>query len=286
MKKYIIPIVLCCLCACTTELPDTGADIDTAGHTLFSVDIENLSLGGSSIPGSWNAGDRRGVFGSESGQNVPYYLKRQQDGLQAASFYGGLVKGKVLAYAPFDETVSAESVPCQLEHVQQFQAKANKAEWFLRYNPRTFAALGEDGVLHFGYPMGLLSIRFEFVEPLSVQAISLKGKNGISGWMEVDWNAAVRPTAISHKEITLDLGGETVPTRSGSAVTEFLFALPPAVYAAGDLSISVSALEEELSLDLRELEVKRVEGTDFPVTNVTVKSSDLPGYDKEEGYLE
>ena len=88
MKKYIIPIVLCCLCACTTELPDTGADIDTAGHTLFSVDIENLSLGGSSIPGSWNAGDCIGVFGSESGQNVPYYLKRQQDGLQAASFYG------------------------------------------------------------------------------------------------------------------------------------------------------------------------------------------------------
>lgn len=286
MKKYIIPIVLCCLGACATELPDTGADIDTAGYTLFSVDIENLSLGGSSIPGSWNAGDCIGVFGSDAGGNVPYYLKRQPDGLQAAAFYGGLVKGRVLAYAPFDGTVSTESVSCQLEHVQQFQAGADKAGWFLQYNPRTFASLGEDGVLHFGYPMGLLCVRFEFVEPLSVQAISLKGKKGISGWMDVDWDAVVRPSALSHKEITLDLGGETVATRSGSAVTEFLFALPPAVYAAGELSVEVSALEEEMSLELREVEIKRVTAAEFPVTNVTVKSSDLPGYDKEEGYLE
>lgn len=286
MKKYIIPIVLICLSACVKTTPDSGADIDKDGYTFFSVDIENLAIGNASIPGSWNAGDRIGVFGSESGSNVPYYLKRGGEGLQAAAFYGGLVKGNVLAYAPFDQTVSSAAIPCELARVQRFQAGADKAAWFLQYNPRTFAARGEDGVLHFHYPFGLMSISFEFVEPIDVQAITLKSTGGLSGWLEADWSGAVRPGALAHKDISLDLGGGVVSSKTDAAFTEFLFVLPPAVYAAGELSLTVVTPSEEMSLSLKELEVKRVDNTHFPVTSVVVTSSDLPGFDKVDGYLE
>lgn len=289
MKKYIIPIVLICLaCACVKTKPDTGEDIDKSGYTFFGVDIENLSIGGVPVPGSWDDGDQIGVFGSEAGANVPYYLKRGGEGLQAAAFYGGLVKGDVLAYAPFDKTVSAteDAIPCELERVQLFQPGADKTAWFLQYNPRTFAARGEDGILHFRYPMGLMSVRFEFADPIQVQAITIRGENGLSGWLEADWDGDVRPSALSHKEISLNLSGESVSSKTGDGFTEFLFVLPPAVYEAGALTLDVVTPDEEMFLGLQEVEIKRVDNTVFPVTNIVVTSSDLPGFGKVDGYLE
>jgi hypothetical protein len=286
MKKFIIPIAVCCLCACVNLTPDTGEDIDHSGHTYFGVDIENLSIGDVPVPGSWNAGDRIGVFGSDSGNNVPYYLKSGGEGLQAAAFYGGLVKGDVLAYAPYDEAASSASILCQLERVQAYQKGIGKADYFLKYNPRTFAVEGEDGVLHFKYPMGLLCVTFEFVDPITIQALSLKGKVGISGTLEATWDGDVRPSALSHKEISIDLGGNTVSSKEGGKFNEFLFVLPPAVYAQGDLTLEVVTTEEDMILALQELEIKRVDKSSFPVTSIEVKSSDLPGYEKEEGYLE
>jgi len=286
MKKFIIPIAVCCLCACVNLTPDTGEDIDHSGHTYFGVDIENLSIGDVPVPGSWNAGDRIGVFGSDSGNNVPYYLKSGGEWLQAAAFYGGLVKGDVLAYAPYDEAASSASILCQLERVQAYQKGIGKADYFLKYNPRTFAVEGEDGVLHFKYPMGLLCVTFEFVDPITIQALSLKGKVGISGTLEATWDGDVRPSALSHKEISIDLGGNTVSSKEGGKFNEFLFVLPPAVYAQGDLTLEVVTTEEDMILALQELEIKRVDKSSFPVTSIEVKSSDLPGYEKEEGYLE
>ena len=286
MKKFIIPVIICCLCACVKTTPDTGADIDKTGHTFFNVDIENLSIGNAPVPGKWNAGDQIGVFGSEEGSNVPYYLKRGGEGLQAAAFYGRLVKGNVLAYAPYDQAASSAAVLCNLERVQQFDPEAGKAEWFLRYNPRTFAALGEDKVLHFTYPMGLLSISFEFKETINIQSIKISSGNGISGYMEVLWDGSIHPSALSHKDISLDLGGEIIPSKKNGAYTEFLFALPPAVYPEEDLVLNVVTTEEEMVLPLHQLEIKRVDSTAFPVCSVVFTSSNLPGYEKEPGYLE
>lgn len=287
MKKYIIPIAVCCLCACVNLTPDTGEDIDRSGHTLFSVDIENLSIGEAPVPGSWNAEDRIGIFGSDSGNNVPYYLKKGGEGLQAAAFYGGLVKGNVLAYAPYEESASSAAVLCSLERVQEYQENADKTGFFLRYNSRTFAvASSEEGILHFKYPMGLLCVRFEFVDPVDILAITLKGKVGISGTLEAGWDGEVKPSALSHKEISLDLGGNAVSSKTGDRFNEFLFVLPPAVYAAGDLSLSVVTTDDEMLLGIHEIEIKRVEKESFPVTNIVVRSSDIPAYGKEDGYLE
>lgn len=286
MKKYILPLVLCCLCACIKETPDNGADIDKSGHTLFNVDIENLSIGQVKIPGQWESGDQIGVFGSESGSNIPYYLKRGGEGLQAAAFYGELVKGDVLAYAPYDQAATSPAVLCYLERLQQYQPEVDKSDWFLRYNPRTFAVPGADGVLHFTYPMGLLSVRFEFIRPIEIQEITLNSTVGISGSLEADWNGCIRPSSLSHKEISLDLGGKAIPSKVGNTFAEFLFVLPPAVYPEEELSLLVVTAEEEMTIQLHELEIKRVESADFPVCSVVVSSSDLPGYQKEEGYLE
>lgn len=286
MKKYIIPIVLCCLCACNKEIPDNGADIDKSGHTLFSVDIENLSLGQVNIPGKWEGGDQIGVFGSESGSNVPYYLKRGGEGLQAAAFYGELVRGNVLAYAPYDKAATSPAVLCSLERLQQYQPDVDKTEWFIRYNPRTFAVPGEDGVLHFTYPMGLMSVKFEFKDLIEIKEIYLSSTEGISGYLEADWNGNIRPSALSHKEIVLDLGGETVPSKVEDTLSEFLFVLPPAVYGEDELTLNVVTTVEEMIIHLQQLEIKRIENVYFPVCSIVVTSSDLPGYQKEDGYLE
>lgn len=289
MKKYIIPIAAAlCLLGCNKQIPDDGADIDKSGHTLFSVDIENLSIGGGQIPGKWNDGDRIGVFGSELGKNVPYYLKRGGEGLQAAAFYGGVVKGNVLAYAPYEDGVEDVNgaIPCYLEHEQEFAPDAGKAEWFLGYNPRTFAVPGADEILHFQYPMGLMAVHFDFTDPVLIYSISLSSTKGLSGWMSIGPDGNVQPSDISHKEINLNLKAKSVSTKTDGKSTEFLFALPPGKYTDGSLSINAVTPDEEIVVNIHDVEVKRVDSADFPVVDVTIHTSDIPAYDKIDGYLE
>ncbi len=289
MKKHIIyPMIALALCACSPAGKDNGEDIDTSGYTVFSVDIENLSLGGAAQGGVWEEGASIGVFGSEQGDNEQYFLRRDAAGLQAATFYGSVVKGKVSAYSPFAQgTVSHDgTLPCELSPVQEFDAASGKEEWFLRYNPRTFASADSEGTLHFRYPMGLMSVRFEFQEEIEITSFTLNCSRGISGRLDVNANGEVSASGLSHKYISLDLGDAGVSNKTEDGFTEFLLALPPGVYQSGELRLNVITGEDEMEVVLGETEIRRVEGAELPVTAISVGTSDLPGFEKEHGYLE
>ena len=291
MKKIsIFLLLLIPFSACTGKLgEDKGEDIDPSGYTIFQVDTESLQIAGSDVAGAWKNGDRIGVFGSEKGENVPYYLKKSGDGLQAAAFYGGVVKGDVQAYFPYEEGVVAGSgtIPCELETVQAFDPDAAPAEYFLKYNPRTFASLGADGMLHFRYPMGMLDVTIGFDDPITVKGMVLNSSAGISGRLDVDKDGNVVDSGLAHKYITMSLGDTPVPSRAGDSFAHFFFVLPPKSYGAGELSLVVSSEEEDdIHIVIRDLVVQRVESSDFPVTSIVVGTSDIPSYDKENGYFE
>lgn len=276
------------LWACNDVAGDKGEDIDKSGYTIFQVDTEDLDIAGSEVAGTWKNGDCIGVFGSEAGSNVPYSLKRSGEGLQAAAFYGELVKGDIQAYFPYADGVAAdgETLPCELSYVQVFDPQASFTEYFLRYNSRSFASLGSDATLHFRYPMGLMDLQIGFDEPVAVNSITLNSSMGISGRLDVDASGQVVDSGLAHKYITLDLGSDPVPSKTGSAITHFLFVLPPRTYATGDLSLVIDTADEEIHIMMRETVIQRVMNTEFPVTSITVGTSDITPYNKEDGYFE
>ena len=128
---------LAVLFAC--EVKDNGADIDLSGYTRFSVDMEEITLG--DFPGQrvWQDGDMIGVFGSEQGTNVGFFLKEASEGKTVAEFYGPLVKGsQVVAYFPYNRSVAMENggLPCELATVQVFDKEQSAQSQFLAYSSR------------------------------------------------------------------------------------------------------------------------------------------------------
>lgn len=289
MKKLIIPVLMLLpLWACDGTATDKGDDIDTAGYTIFKVDTEDLQIEGSSLAGKWENGDCIGVFGSEAGSNVPYSLKRSGEGLKAATFYGELVKGDIQAYFPYaDGVASGEgTLPCELDYVQTFDSEESFVAHFLKYNSRSFASLGPDATLHFRYPMGLMNLQVGFDEPVAVNSVTLNSTLGIAGRLEVEADGSVKDSGLAHKYISLDLGADPVPSKTDAGITHFLFVLPPRTYAAGELSLVIGTADEEIHIMMKETVIQRVSSTAFPVTEVTVGTSDIAPYNKEDGYFE
>lgn len=290
MKKYIIPVLAALLLAgCQKTVKDEGTDIDTGGYTLFNVDIEALDLGiGAPVQGVWADGARIGVFGNVAGSNAAFNLKHSDAGLSAASFYGELVVGnEITAYAPFEEglTLDGGAIPCDLAYNQEYDAEASIEAGFVKYCPRSFAAL-EDGELHFRYPMGLLKVVFTFDEAVTVKSINLTATKGISGRMGVLPDGKILTSDVTRKSIALALPAAGVSSKDAQGgFTPFWFVIPPAAYAAGDLTLEITTTDEAIRVQLKELEVKRVEGKEFSVAAVEVNSS-LPGFETTPGFLE
>lgn len=291
MKKTIKLILSAwCLAACGGTVPDAGSDIDTGGWTLFHVDIESLGLGSSVLEGQWEDGARIGVFGSEQGDNAEFFMKKADAGLQAATFYGTVVKGSpVVAYFPFESGLALEdgALPCDLAGIQAYCGpEASVAEHFLSYTPRSFAVADGDGVLHFRYPMGLLEVLFTFESAVDVTAMTLSSAGGLSGRLLVHADGRVLPGPVSRTSVSLDFGGASVSTKAADgSYNGFVFVLPPASYGAGDLVLDVETTADPLHVVLPAVEVKRVEGTAFSASAVHVGAG-LPGYGTTPGILE
>jgi len=290
MKKYIIPVLAAfLLIGCEKTVKDEGKDINTEGYTLFGVDIEALDLG-SGTPSTevWAEGARIGVFGDEAGENAAFNIKRSDAGLSAASFYGELVKGSsISAYAPYEDgiTLDGGALPCNLPSEQEYDSAKSAEQVLKQYCPRVFASLGEDGKLHFRYPMGLLKVVFNFDEPISITSMKLSSSKGISGRLGVLPSGEILAGAVARKDITLSFGSPTGSADNANEPVPFWFVLPPADYAAGELILEVSTLDESIRVQLSETEVKRVEGKEFSIASVEV-SSTLPGFDITPGILE
>ena len=293
MRKYIIPLLLAVssVAACQKTVKDEGKDINLEGYTMFNVDIEAVDLdGGAASQAVWADGASIGIFGSESGSNACFNIKRSDAGLSAASFYGELVKGsQIAAYAPYENGLSRENgaIPLDLAAVQPFESDASVASHFISLCPRIFASLGKDKALHFAYPLGLLNVSITFDEAIEVQGMKLSSNSkGLSGRMGVLPSGETATTSVSRSEISLDFGGTAVSSKDADGgFTSFLFVLPPAEYAAGELSLEITTAEELIRVQLPAIEVKRVEGKDFVIANTEVGSG-LPGFETQPGILE
>ena len=291
MKKILsITFAIAALCVVSCKKGDDGADIDRSGFTVFGVDTEEIEL----VPGErvselWKTGDRLSVFGTEQGNNVPYELKRSGAGKREAVFYGPVVKGDVLAAFPYQEglALDGDKIPFTLPSWQGYDASAGNAAWFRSNCPSTLATSEANGsVLHFLYPAGLLAVQIRFDEPVYVTEMTLEANRGISGRMLYGQDGAVTPSAVAAQQISQDLGGEAVPSLVDGNYSTFRFVLPPAEYAAGSLMLRVSTTEENFSVSLPAMTVKRVVGSDFAVASVQVGTSLIPVFTGENGYLE
>jgi len=289
MKKiFCILIITLAFAACQKQNADSGSDIDTSGYTVFSANTEEVEMLGSRSFKLWEDGDCIGLFGSTSGVNQKFFLKRSGVGKSDAVFYGPVVKGDaIFAYYPYSETAELENgkYPFMLSSVQDLNVES-AADAFFACDSLSVASMNQAGKLDFKYPMGVLSVEFHFDEIINVKEISLTGKNPICGKMLVDASCNVTPSEVATKVISLDLDGQIVPSKVGEVYTPFYFVLPPAVYAFKNLTLNVKTDKEDMTITLKETTVPRVKACDFKVASVEITSSDLPGFNKEDGYLE
>lgn len=290
MKKIII--LLSCLAvffAC--EVKDNGADINLSGYTRFRVDMEEISMHGE-FPDQkiWQEGDMIGVFGSEQGTNVGFFLKEASEGETVAEFYGPLVKGtQITAYFPYGRSVAMEAggLPCELASEQNFDKGQSAQSQFLTYSTRAFAVLDNDDVLHFAYPFGVLEVEVALDEMIVMTGAKLRGRNPISGKFIVDAGVGVSPTGLSYKDISLNFNGMEVPSREGDECAVLRFVVPPAFYSDGDLVLQIQENDGNMmEVQLGQVEVQRIDCSSFEVASVTVGLSDIPELDIKDGYLE
>ncbi|MBO4446979.1 MAG: hypothetical protein J5764_02505 [Bacteroidales bacterium] len=291
MKKILtITIALAALLAPSCRKVDDGSDIDKSGFTVFRADTEELEIeSGVKVSDTWADGDMLGVFGSESGVNEAYVLKRSGVGKAEAAFYGPLVKGgKVTAYFPYADDVALQDglVPFWLNPVQTYDAESGAAEFFKRYCNLCVASTADDATLHFRYPLGMLEIQIRFDETVSVSGMSVSSDSGIAGRLLAAGDGSSSESAISAHTVSLDFGGVPVQSRTADGFAAFRFVLRPGVYPAKSLVLNITALDEEITVRLGETVVERVKGNNFNVTTVVVGTSDIPGFNKEDGYLE
>lgn len=292
MKKTFIIFLTALSVAVSCKKPvDDGRDIDLSGHTVFNVNTEQIDIvPGSSFRSTWPEGAQIGVFGGTGDGNVRYFLKRSGVGAAEAVFYGPKVDGEsCIAYYPYSEFCSLEDgrIPCTLPSVQTYSAERTATEQFLGCCGTVVAAADGNGVLGFRYPFGLVAVRICFDDVLTVKGMTLSSRDrGISGRMLADGQASVVPSSVSSGKIELAFSQPVVSKDASGNFTTFYFVLPPAEYASKTLTLDIDAQEGKMSVMMKSVRVERVQGMDFPVTNVNVDASDLPGFNPVDGYLE
>lgn len=285
---------------CTeTERPDVDRPVRNEGYTLFSATTETLFLaadGGDPFERIWSQGDYIGLFASEQGENTRYTLKRAGYGTSMAEFYGPQVIGEhIAAYYPYDAALQGEAgaIPLTLEPVQCHEGGLSAIARFLTYCPRIFAGLDDPGQLTFGYPLGMLAVQIHFDEPITVTGMTLASSSrALGGAGTVDEELALTMAEAATPTLTLDCGAgmpsETeTPEQGGTEYTSFCFVLPPAEYAAGDLTLEIQAREQQpIRCTLRKIVVRRISSCDCSLTTAIVSARPDGEFDTETGYLE
>lgn len=290
MKKLII-ITIYLVAVISCEVKDNGADIDVSGYTRFTVDMEAISMSGDvSDQRVWTEGDMIGVFGSEQGNNVGFYLKEDSEGKTIADFYGPVVKGNnVTAYFPYGRSVKkeADGLPCELSSLQNHDPELSAMSQFLAYSLRAFATLDGNGEFHFAYPFGMLEVVVALDEAIVMTGASLKGLVPLSGLFLVDEEYRITATDLSSENISLDFKGKEISSKVGDEYAVLRFVLPPASYSAGDLILRLQEKGgEDMEVQLGHVSVERIDCSSFSVSSIIVGVSDIPELDINDGYLE
>lgn len=290
MRRSILYTAICALPLLSCEMKDRGADIDLSGHTIFKVDMEEISFRDLSEDRVWHEGDMIGVFGSEQGDNAGFYLKTSSEGETIAEFYGPQVKGDLIrAYFPYDQNLRAgvNGIPCRLSPVQTYNPQINSIEFFKECSQMAFAVLDDAGEFHFRYPFGILEINMALDTPVAMTGAILSSKNPVAGVFEINEQGLSVPTDVAQNFITLDFNGAVVMSGDSGVPAVLRFVLPPAFYLAGELTLEVNVEDgQDFIVQLDDVAVERVDCSDFTVATTTVGISDVPGLEVEDGYLE
>ena len=290
MRKTIF-LTACLAALFSCEVKDTGADIDLSGYTRFDVDLEAVSMPGASPEQRvWKEGDMIGVFGSEQGDNVGFYLKDASEGKIVAEFYGPLVKGDCLiAYFPYDRSVekTTEGLSCELASVQVYNSENSALQQFLSYSNRAFAVLDDNDEFHFAYPFGMLEVVIALDEAIMISGATLVGQRPLSGKFMVDESLNINQTDVSYGKIDLDFAGGEILSKQDEEYAVLRFVLPPASYSAGELLLEIDVKDgDDMEVNLGDVDVRRIDCSSFSVSTITVGVSDIPELDIKDGYLE
>lgn len=294
MKKNLyILLALASIAAasCKKGASDDGSDIDTSGFTVFDVNTEQIDIvEGQSFRDKWAEGTFLGLFSDNvlDDANAQYVLKRSGIGKSTARFYGPLLQGEnVLAYTPYaaDKALEDGKLPMFLAAEQKYSKTNTATAQFLQYCTETYAFSDDNNVLDFRYPYGVISFQLELDQPIQVDSMILSCDWGIANRLLLDEQEKLHPSSISSKSISLCFD-TPVSSQEGTKYTSFFFIAPPGQYKSQTLTLYIKAGVESMSLKLNALEVERVKAEDFRITSIVIKSGDIPGFEKIDGFLE
>lgn len=278
--KQIIPLVLLAgaFIACTKTVPAPKPQITSDGLTVVSADIETLLLDNEPTR-HWKQGDAIGLFGSQTGNNEKYLLRKADADLSSAVFYGPVVKGETIAaYYPYSPSFSgsATGMSTTLESVQTYNDDWGAVEQFLNYCPRAYAFLRNDR-LKFNYPFGVLEVRISLDEILTVHTLTLNSPScSLSGLAVInDDGATMAPGAP--QEVKLLCGGVSSRDESGN-VREFFMVTVPGTYEDLKLSIEVDG-EPAILCELGSLTIPRIDSAGFALASVALTTGGPDSFD-------
>jgi len=280
MKKILFTIALVCALSCTKYEKKSLDPIVVDGVTVISSDIESLLLG--EDVRVWPEGAYVGVFGSTSGSNEKYILKRADAGYKTADFYGPNVKGThISAYFPYNASYagSAESMPVSLSASQDYDAALGVVAQFLKYSPTAYAFLS-GGKMTFQYPFGMMRVRIELAETLTINELTLESETDkLAGLGQIEPVVGLVMSTSSSNEVVLDCGEAT--SRKGETVTDFYITAIPGVYSELKLSIDVEGEEFPIVCVLKDVEIPRVSAANFRLASVVVGTGQLAGFESQ-----
>lgn len=285
---YIMPLFACLLFG-SCEVQERE-DVTQVGHTTMVCAIESLLLDSSERV--WPEDARIGVYGSEQGDNEPFYLRKADSDLKEGEFYGPQVRGeKITAYYPYSEFYygSADAFSVSLNPTQEHLGD-DAVTSFLRNCPRAFAFM-KNGVLRFEYPFGLVRFRVELVEKVEVNKIVLStlsepvaGSGKItSGGLIMEDDSPVRAVLECGNAASQDVDGNFV---------DFYMTVVPGVYQEITASFYLDGESKPLYCTATGFDVPRISAEDFVVASLIVKTTGPEGFvsekvefDEEEGAL-
>lgn len=277
MNKIVLSLTaVIALVSCVTKVPEELPPLSLEGRTTVEAKIEALLLGNDSR--SWPEGATIGVFGSESGTNEKYYLRKADENLSEAVFYGPEVKGEIAACYPWTPSYSGAwgRMTAALDNRQVYNPDNGPKEQFLSYCPMAYG-FESGGKLDFRYPMGLISLEVALEEDLQLEAITLS-----SASLPFAGTGIVTPDGIQFGDgasHTLDLvfeGPVSIRDNSGNPVP-FYIVMPP--YEYPDLQISFQfAGEQPFVCKAGNLSVPRIDATAFRLLSMVIRSDGPEGF--------
>ncbi len=245
MKKYFIFfIAFALLQGCAREnmpmdVPEgNGLKVTLLKETEPVSKVQFVDNPGIRMSPYWEAGDEIGVFGSRSGENLPYTVTADKiDGASALFLpFGDAADGALTAYYPFQEGASADGqkLTLVLPSTQKMAYRKNLPT----PDKNAFLMAGKgsrnDGV-ELRNVLALLKVGYMGQEDQMITSVKFRDLSGkpVSGQVKIDWNGDIPEAEIigNGESITLDCSPGVFVAQD--ELKYFFLVVPAREYAKG-----------------------------------------------------